>query len=328
MKIKLACLEKNVYGRHAFSGDGGLIVSWNLSGFCMSFRGTGARIYLGGFCSGGDTVYVRAEIDGKPWGYGRATENGAFKIDSLANAEHTLVLRRVGGSVTTVCIKEVELIGDDTEILPPPPMPSLRMEFIGDSITYGFGLLCERFDGFNADTDGDGTGSYAYLTAKALDADIRTEAISGQGIVCRYDGEHGKPIPEFFEYDDTELTMPHDFTSWTPDVVVINAGTNDSIAKLEAEPFCEGAHKLLDRVREVYPDAEVFYAYGIMGDVYKVPLGELIEKRAKNDKKLHFVPIEPISDGEIGVREHPNCKGHERAARVLTDAIRAVIGKN
>ena len=327
MTIKLALLEKIIYGRHTFTENGGLLISWNLSGFCVRFRGEWINIHFGKLLSESDNVYVKAEIDGVLWGYGTACTHGTLKINGLSDAEHTLIFRRVGGSVASLEIAAIEL-DDGAQILKPPPQPSLRMEFMGDSITYGYGLLCERRNVFSGDTDGDGTGTYAYLTASALGADIRTEAISGQGIVCKYDGQRGKPIPEFFEYDDTELTMTHDFCSWVPDFVVINAGTNDSFGGASAEDFCAGVNKLLNRVRTVYPDARIFYVYGIMGDAYVPHLRELIGERAKTDNKLHFVPLEPISEDETGVNAHPNRKGHERAARVLTDAIRAVTGKN
>lgn len=327
MKINIASLQKTVYGRHAFSENGGLLISWNLSGFAVRFSGTQICVHFGHTLSEGESVHVRADIDGELWGYESAQNGGVLRIDALADGAHTLVFRRVGGSVSTLEVSEVE-VDDAADILLPPLMPSLRMEFIGDSITYGYGLLRESCDGFLADTDGDGTATYAYLTAKALGADIRTEAISGQGIVCKYDGERGKPIPEFFEYDNTELTIKHDFNSWTPDVALINAGTNDSFGGASVEDFCQDVDKFLDRVREVYPDAEIFYAYGIMGDTYAPHLRELIAKRAKNDVRLHFVPLEPISEAETGVNFHPNRKGHERAARVLTEAIQKVIGKN
>ncbi len=327
MKISLASLQKNIYGRHAFSENGGLLISWNLSGFGVRFRGEGISICFGALMYGDGILCMRAEIDGELWGYTRATKNGIYRIDGLSNGEHTLEFRRIGGGVMPLEIRAIE-VDEKSEILQPLPMPSLRMEFIGDSITYGFGLLHERWDGFHADTDGDGSATYAYLTAKALGADIRTEAISGQGIVCKYDGERGKPIPEFFEYDDVQLSVPHDFGSWVPDIVVINAGTNDALGGASAEDFCIGVDSFLDRVREVYPQTEIFYAYGIMGDIYALHLRELIAKRAKTDAKLHFVPLEPISEAETGVNFHPNCRGHERAARVLSAAIQKVIGEN
>lgn len=324
MKINIASLQKTVYGRHAFTKDGGLLISWNLSGFAVRFSGTQICVHFGHTLPEGESVHVRADIDGELWGYESAQNGGVLRIDALADGEHTLVFRRVGGSVSTLEVSEVE-VDDAADILLPPLMPSLRMEFIGDSITYGYGLLRESCAGFLADTDGDGSGTYAYLTAKALGADIRTEAISGQGIVCKYDGEHGTPIPDFFEYDDAQLSLPHDFSSWVPDIVVINAGTNDSLGGVCAEDFCIGVAGFLDRIREVYPDAEVFYAYGIMGDVYAPQLSALIAQRAKTDRKLHFVVLEPISEEETGVNAHPNLIGHERAARALTEAIRAII---
>lgn len=310
-------------GRHTLGADGKVSFSFNLTGFTAHFRANGVRVT---FSKGAELppTYVRAELDGKVIRYDTVSGETELVFDGFSG-EHTFTLRRVGGGIEPITLHGVELIGDECEMLPVPDGAPLRMEFIGDSMTYGYGLLCESWNAYREDTDGDGTKTYAYLTAEALGAEIRTEAISGQGIVCKYDGEHGNLIPEFFEFADTLKTVLHDFSSWVPDVMVINAGTNDFFGGATSERFLEGVDKLLSRIREVYPNTEIFYAYGLMGDPYAKGLAEMIAARA--DEKMHFVHLMPISSAETGVNEHPNAAGHRRAAGHLTEAIRAVIGK-
>lgn len=310
-------------GRHTVDADGKACFSFNLSGFTVRFRANGIRVTLSKAADLPPT-YVRAELDGKALRYDTISGNTELMYDGFSG-EHTFTLRRVGGGIEPITLVDVELIGEGAETFPTVDDAPLRMEFIGDSMTYGYGLLCESWNGFREDTDGDGTKTYAYLTAEALGAEIRTEAISGQGIVCKYDGALGTPIPEFFEFDDTEMTIPHDFSSWVPDIVVINAGTNDFSGGATDERFLEGVNKLLSRIRVVYPDAEVFYAYGLMGDPYAKGLAKTIAARA--DERMHFVHLTPISSAETGVNEHPNAAGHRRAAGYLTEAIRAALGK-
>ena len=137
-------------------------------------------------------------------------------------------------------------------------------------------------------------------------------------------GEVGYRIPEFFGHELRHVSDPHDFSAWIPDVVVINAGTNDG-AFTSLEEFEKGSDEFLTRVREVYPDSEVIWLYGMMGLKFKDVLDRVIT--AKNDPKLHFLPVNVITDAadEKGAVGHPNEKGQKRAANSLIALISELI---
>lgn len=116
----------------------------------------------------------------------------------------------------------------------------LKIEFIGDSITSGEGLFGAKREEdwipmfFSALRD------YAYLTAKALDAEYRVFSQSGWGITGSWDNNPNCAIPNYYreicsvmkgeQIEKMGGHKTHDFSKWQPDVVVVNLGTNDASA--------------------------------------------------------------------------------------------------
>jgi hypothetical protein len=123
----------------------------------------------------------------------------------------------------------------------PPSRPLRRLEFIGDSITCGFGNLASSFldkvpctvppSGWLAYEDFDlATPS---LAAKAFHAETHTECISQVGIT-RDGATPARTTPyNMTRYIHRTLpTLPDaalewDYNLWTPDLAIVNLGTND-----------------------------------------------------------------------------------------------------
>ena len=103
-----------------------------------------------------------------------------------------------------------------------------RIEYVGDSITCGYGVRGpDATCPFSPETE-DETLGYAALAAEALGARATVVAFSGQGVYRDDEGSTVHPMPELFL-----RTLPDDPTStWSfdgpaPDAVVIALGTND-----------------------------------------------------------------------------------------------------
>ncbi len=302
------------------------MLSWSLTGFAVRFIGERAIIHFREDHALDVTAYLKVELDGIERKYGIIDGREKIVLDGLGDGEHTLVLRRVSAGELPVKVSAFEIVGDVCEILSPPEMPKLKMQFFGDSITCGYGVLGDFATRTYSTFEEDATKTYAYLTAKSLGADIRVCAISGQGICSNCAGEHGTLFSEFFEYETRDGKHMHDFTGWVPDVVVINGGTNDH-GHASLENFRAGCAAILARAREVYPNAHIFWAYGLMGNRFAPVLESLFDELCHDDDKLHYVYFERITDGEIGANGHPGVRGQARGAKVLTEAIREVIGK-
>ena len=118
------------------------------------------------------------------------------------------------------------------------PEKSLKLEFVGDSITTGEGLggAVREMDWISACMATD--CNYARLTAQKLDADFRIVSQSGWGVVSGWDNNVNSVIPRYYDqicglvpgdlYEKLGAHARYDFSVWKPDAVVINLGTNDS----------------------------------------------------------------------------------------------------
>lgn len=247
----------------------------------------------------------------------------------------------------------------------PLPEPKCRFEFIGDSITSGEGSI-----GSTAEQDWismwfSAGRTYPYLVSERFGAEYRVLSQSGFGVYCAYDNNLDHVIPRAYEQVCGTLTgeknkalgawEKHDFSSWQPDYIIINLGTNDGGAfhnpewtdeatgrrnKMEygpdgvPEPAClekirQAVTEFLVLVRKNNPKAQIVWAYGLMGTVVESAITEGIEsfRRMSGDKKVHYIRLDEIRDEEIGARSHPGELGHKAAAESICRKIEALMSE-
>lgn len=222
---------------------------------------------------------------------------------------------------------------------------SKSIEFIGDSITCGYGVEDEDSShSFKTSTENVMRG-YAYKTAKELEADLSITSYSGYGIVSGYSEIGVKNSEELVSkyYDkigysygafNSELKpedIAWDFNRYEPDLVVINLGTNDTNFCNSDENKAEFVKAYIDfikEVREKNPNSKILCTLGIMGD----SLYEQVEKAVnsyKNETGDMFVysmkfDVQNYLDG-FAADWHPTEKTHTKAAIKLTEEIKNIM---
>ncbi|MDR0944225.1 MAG: GDSL-type esterase/lipase family protein [Ruminococcus sp.] len=229
-----------------------------------------------------------------------------------------------------------------TEGFTPTPEKDFLIEFIGDSITCGYGVdAAGKEETFSTETE-DFTDSYAYLTAQNLGADISVVAFSGHGIISGYSAngidKTDLLVPKYYNkigasYDDKidgkDIADIEYVFERKPDLIVINLGTNDDSyclddAAKQAE-FTDAYVSFLRTVRAYNPDAVILCTLGIMGD----RLYPAVEKAAvtfaiqTGDSKVFFkkFDVQNPSDG-YGADWHPSAATHIKASESLTAWIK------
>ncbi|MBR5091314.1 MAG: GDSL family lipase [Ruminiclostridium sp.] len=224
----------------------------------------------------------------------------------------------------------------------PTPEKALKIEFIGDSITCGYGVDDEvKEHHFSTKTE-DATKAYAYKTAEKLDADYSLVSYSGHGIISGYTGDASKknsgqlvpPIYEQFSNSSSKsyytVDAPWDFSSFVPDYVVINLGTNDDSYvkgnKDKKEEFTTEYVEFLKMVRKDNPDAYIICALGLMGDSLYASVEDAVSRYTSETgdsqvSALHLTPQDMNTNG-IAADWHPSEKSHEIAATELSDEIK------
>lgn len=256
---------------------------------------------------------------------------------------HVQVIKLSEAPMSIVGIKQ--LIANSDAALTPSPCKACRIEFIGDSITCGYGVDDSNLEhSFSTETE-DVTKAYAYLTAQALRADYSMVSYSGHGIISGYTDSDEKLedelVPPYYHmigfsrgtYENTQImSADWDFSAFKSDLVVINLGTNDDSycqdKKDRQEEFATAYTSFLKEVRRHNPDAVLLCTYGIMNQrLYPyIEKAIAVYKNETNDVNIHSLKfkMQQESDGYV-VDYHPNFATHCRSAWRLVQEIKEIM---
>ncbi len=325
--IKLAGNDSiRIKGRHTVV-DGCLAFDWTNSGFSFAFNGTGFILSLGAY-SADIPAYVKIVIDGNRR-QRFAVVNGSEKliIEGLTDKRHRVDVLKVTEGDAKLLFDDITLLGNGAAFRNPPFNSPRKIEFIGDSITAGYGVLGTANDPTYQTFQQDGTYSYAYLTAEKCGADARFICNSGKGIVCNCEGNREDvKAGQYYNYLTRQGGICED--DWKADVVVINIGTNDCGGPAPDDEFVAAAKDLVSKVRARYPEAKIIWMYGMMSQLYAETLRNTIRDISKEDENVHFLFVDTIfgNESETGANGHPNVRASMRASELLYKKIRSVTG--
>ena len=327
--------EKTVrfIGRHHVSTQTMAYGFYNpAAGICFDFTGSSAEIHLSASeYSEYNVNYVAVYIDGADQPISiRVEKDGWYKLcDNLdPNIRHTVkLLKRSMTNAGAVYAYAVRL-SEGASLYRSPSTHTHKIQVIGDSITSGYGLLWDQVEQNEVTMFQSGDHSYATMLADKLDADLEVVAVSGGGV----GNIENKPsaIINNYKQEDMVNGVDCDFSKFVPEVVVIALGTNDIGQNNPADTFKINSMRLIEFIREQYPDSVIVWTYGVMGGVsYKTVISEMIETvNKKGDKNVYFLPLDSVQENElpIGQHGHPGIKTHERMAEKLSDFIIGITG--
>ncbi len=234
--------------------------AWPGTGIAVTFQGTGIQATLAD--TGNDILVV--VIDG---GAPKAIATGGnAKVYTLASnlpaGQHTLVLTK--RTEASVGVEQLLRLTPQGGALVPSPEPfTRRIEFVGDSITCGYGDLGANCR-FSPETE-DETIAFGALAATALHAERSVIAYSGKGMYRDYNGSTADQMPALFNRvlpDDPTSTW--DFSTPPPDVVVIELSSNDFMKGDPGDVFEHAYVGFLQQLRRRYPSAYVVCALSAM----------------------------------------------------------------
>ena len=250
--------------------------------------------------------------------------SGEFTINLKTNKKEKTRFRIVKCNETylsSIYLKSIEIDGG---IISKPSPKRRLIEFYGDSLTCGYGLLVQSIDEFYM-KDEDFTKTYAYLASFALNMDYSVVARSGISLALKIYCD--KLFDEI--YDTVDMINKCD-TNYKVDYAVINLGANDCNAynadsKIERpfEKVYQEYIKLVDKIVIRNKDVKFVLCYGMV-DLYPQ---EMIEKfydvkdyieRTYHNKVsvLKFVP------NNEGAASHPFHTAHKENAKLLVEAIK------
>jgi hypothetical protein len=208
------------------------------------------------------------------------------------------------------------------EFLTPPESKTLKLEYYGDSITNGCGNEHPHIlrDAPHLDN---GYMSYVGISARMLNAEYHTLAISGIGMLQDAMGNINGLPPHFYDTLGKD-TVPWDFSNYVADGVIINLGQNDYSNPIDDEKYVTTYINFVDELLLKYPNAYVFCCVGTMNNKNLPSVEKVVSYfNNKGNAKVYCVDlglIHPEVEG-WGGWFHPSTQTHYRMGAELAGFI-------
>ncbi len=306
--------------------------SWPGVYFEGRFRGTGVGIVLND-----SAADYEVQIDSADVATLVTPGQTTRWVNGLSNTDHTVRLVKRNDTPGNVSVFGGFVAAPGGAILAAPGARSRQIEFIGDSLTVGYG---------NESTSRDCTGdqihrttdtdlSYGAVTARQLSADYQINAFSGLGMVRNFNG--GSPGTSYRTYYDQGLLNGSGDVwnpgtwGWRPQVVVVYLGTNDfSTAVHSGEPWT--ADSLVTGYRSAYSAflQKLRARYGAKTTIVAVGTGsfanyvqQVVQERVSaGDSRVRYWSLDGSGLGFTGCDYHYST--HDD--RVIAGRLSAFIG--
>ena len=336
----------NLYGRNYYNEnlEGTTFIN-SASGFEFKFRGTAvyADICVIGSRDSMWSVFVDGETDSNARVLTFKETRGLFVkntlVEGLSDGEHVVkVLKRTPSNFDRIIVSDLSC---DGAFIAAPEKPALNIEFYGDSITCGEGVLREYQPSdsrvYTAETQ---NALQAYTAYCASELGASFSVFGRGGITLKFRNPATEPFSVINNYKSMAVDLSvengeypeYDFSDM-PDAVVIYLGTNDylrslssntgySIAGMEAT-YIEFVDKLVGAYYGF--DIPVVLCSGLM--VRSSGLAGSV-KSAAQKLKAKYPYIEAI-DFEAGVTEatggHPVVEDSVKAGSQLAKTLKTLL---
>ena len=307
--------------------------SWSGTGFVAKFSGTSLAAEL---TNSGAAPIFKAVIDGAPQAtFTAATGTGTYMLATgLAAGTHTVELyRQTEGPQGESRLASLTVA--DGALMDPPAGANRLIEFIGDSITAGYGDLGTDVNASECFTTESHWDTYAAVAGRALGAEVSTVAASGRGIVRNYDPtDTGPRMPMLYARAVANATTPAWDFHVEPQVVVINLGTNDiSNGKGDpGTPFRDTYVTLLQTIRAYYPHTFIICTIAplLNGSDLSTIRGHIQTavqaRKDAGDSNVESFDIPAQTSDKYACQYHPNVAENMMMADMLVSEIKTRVG--
>lgn len=319
-------------GRFDRNDTAGPRCTWSASSVSVALSGGSLAVKL----NDSGKNFWQVVVDGAPTGVLQLKkgEHVYPVVTDLPEGRHIVELVRrteFFGGVTQIS----GFVIDDVATLLPVPARPHRIVVIGDSISCGYGNEAPRKeDRFSSATE-NAWLAYGAVAAREVGADYVCIAWSGKTLW---------PNNSILDYYDRvlpdEKSAKWDFSTWTPDVVIVNLGTNDFGKGNPDETGWVGAYvEFIKRIRTNYPKASVYCGIGTMvsdwppgGRMVRTTLMGYLEEVVAQANAAGGPPVRLIDFGVqkeengIGADWHPSAKTHALMGAQLAAALKTDLG--
>ena len=257
--------------------------------------------------------------------------------EGLSDTAHIIeIFKLTEANQKTVTFRGM-IIGRNKSLLTLPTPPARKIEYIGNSITCGYGnetLLTS--DGFKPDQENH-YYTYAAYTSRDLNAQHMAVCFSGKGVYRNYDGPIDGSfdnMPSIYHKIDPNISNAWDFNKYQSDVICINLGTNDFSGNDYDTALYKSAYRdFLTTLRGHYPSAKLVCLVGpMLGDsklsAQKKILNFLVDEFNTNgDNEVYFFEMSKQTGAfGYGGDYHPTVEQHKHNGKQLTEYLSQITG--
>ncbi|MGO4822645.1 MULTISPECIES: GDSL-type esterase/lipase family protein [unclassified Flavobacterium] len=340
--------QSSVYhyaGRVELQESNNVLLIASASSVSFDFEGNSCEISLQSVDTYDHHNYVSLELDGEYLGRVRI-EKGAVQIFPVTVTDKSKKHRLTIYKATEAANGAVLFAGTTAKVIKSKVSNKNKIEFIGDSITCGFGndpseIPCgtgEWYDQHNA------YWAYGPVLSRNLNVDYVLSSVSGFGMYRNWNDEHKEEaiIPDVYEnlYLNKDNSKPYNFT-FQPDLVSICLGTNDlsdGDGKKERLPFNEEKYvsNYISFIKTVYKHAPLsrivlLNSPMVSGERNKILvrcLNKVIQAFEKDTKhkKIALFEFQPMKPNGCG--SHPDIADDKIMADQLTPFFKKLLDEN
>lgn len=265
--------------------------------------------------------------------------------ESTEKKSHTIRIMKLSEAPMSIVALD-SLTMDEEATITATPAKERKIEFVGDSITCGYGVDDRDLTHIFKTSTEDVTRAYAYLTSQKLNADYSIVSYSGYGVYSGYTGDENvqntpELVPPFYEkvafsrgtVNGEAITMTDwNFSDYIPDLVVINLGTNDDSYCTDHEDrqkeFVSCYKSFVKTIRKNNPSSHILCVYGMMNNRLDPWFHKMMEeyKSETGDNKIDYLLLKTQTeeDGYV-VDYHPTPEFHEQSSETVVSKIRDIM---
>ena len=336
-----------------YYGENAVALTNVASGFSVSFKGSRLTVRI--YSTSGEIAYIgdgyiRVYVDGESRRVPLTTNNTYYDLVLASGLDATEIhtVKMLKATEEDFSRLYVSNISTDGTFYTPDLFSDIKIDFYGDSITAGFGILGRGDETALTQTSSslwDGTLTFAAKVAEYLDADYNVICKQGIALSSACDtNKVGFSMKEVYQNYSVYDATHWDYSKYQPDIIVINLGTNDyssligttagtttfnpnteTDAKLNA--FLGDYAQMIENLHTKCPKAKILCCLGMMNGV---SLYSEIENMVNGLRKngADYVYSVELFTGKLGAFGHPSVSSNEVNAGIVLEALSAYCGIN
>ena len=270
--------------------------------------------------------YIEVQIDSLPVKRFKLHHSNDHLLisNNLSQGEHVITITKS----TETALGFIELKGIYCEKLLPVKSSKGIIEFIGDSITCGNGILCENNQDVKGDWYEQNSAFHAFgpIICRKFSYDYFLTAASGYGLTRSCCGTQNT-IKDIFPYSD--LSQKKSACNYTvkPKLVVICIGQNDGLKRKDV--FISNYINFIDQIRKKYPNVKILLLDSPMASAKLKEhldscLKEIVRYFArKNERNIRSYFFK--TSYRNGRKFHPNLSEHKQIANEIEPIFKQML---